>query len=106
MIDSPGREGSNGAVRMAIELADADPTGCPYQYRQRGQPEGRTIRTTGPRSWSARARLTHFVAGLGTSGTSDGCRDVLKEQNPDIKILGGRAPSGEQVEGLRSLEDG
>ncbi len=106
IIDSPGEEGSNGAVRMAIELADANPDWVfLYQYANEANPKAH-YRTTGPEIFSDVPDITHFVAGLGTSGTLLGVGTFLKEQNPDIKILAVEPPSGEQVEGLRSLEDG
>ena len=106
IIDSPGAEGSNGAVRMAIELADQHPDWVVlYQYCNEANPKAH-YRTTGPEIFRDVPEITHFVAGLGTSGTLLGVGTYLKEQNPDIKVLAVEPPSGEQVEGLRSLEDG
>jgi [CysO sulfur-carrier protein]-thiocarboxylate-dependent cysteine synthase len=106
IIDSPGAEGSNGAVRMAIELADQNPDWVfLYQYGNEANPKAH-YRTTGPEIWADVPDITHFVAGLGTSGTLLGVGTYLKEQNPDIQILAVEPPSGEQVEGLRSLDDG
>ncbi|HTN99278.1 MAG TPA: pyridoxal-phosphate dependent enzyme [Microthrixaceae bacterium] len=106
IIDSPGEQGSNGAVRMAIELADANPDWVfLYQYANEANPRSH-YQTTGPEILRDVPDITHFVAGLGTSGTLMGVGTYLKEQNPDIKILAVEPPSGEQVEGLRSLEDG
>jgi cysteine synthase B len=106
IIDSPGEEGSNGAVRMAIALADEHPDWVfLYQYGNEGNPRAH-YRTTGPEIYRDVPDITHFVAGLGTSGTLMGVGTYLKEQNPEIQILAVEPPSGEQVEGLRSLEDG
>jgi len=106
IIDSPGEEGSNGAVRMAIALADENPDWVfLYQYGNEGNPRAH-YRTTGPEIYRDVPDITHFVAGLGTSGTLMGVGTYLKEQNPGIQILAVEPPSGEQVEGLRSLEDG
>jgi [CysO sulfur-carrier protein]-thiocarboxylate-dependent cysteine synthase len=106
IIDSPGEEGSNGAVRRALELADANPDWVfLYQYGNEANPKAH-YRTTGPEIWADVPDITHFVAGLGTSGTLLGVGSYLKEQNPDVKILAVEPPSGEQVEGLRSLDDG
>ncbi len=106
IIDSPGAEGSNGAVRMAIELADQHPDWVfLYQYGNEANPKAH-YRTTGPEIFLDVPEITHFVAGLGTSGTLLGVGTYLKERNPDIKVLAVEPPSGEQVEGLRSLEDG
>jgi cysteine synthase B len=106
IIDSPGEEGSNGAVRMAQGLADEHPDWVfLYQYANEANPKAH-YRTTGPEIWADVPEITHFVAGLGTSGTLMGVGTFLKEQNPAIKVLAVEPPTGEQVEGLRSLEDG
>jgi cysteine synthase B len=106
IIDSPGEEGSNGAVRMAQRLADEHPEWVfLYQYANEANPKAH-YRTTGPEIWADVPEITHFVAGLGTSGTLMGVGTFLKEQNPAIKVLAVEPPTGEQVEGLRSLEDG
>ncbi|MFM7069929.1 MAG: PLP-dependent cysteine synthase family protein, partial [Actinomycetes bacterium] len=68
IIDSPGAEGSNGAVRMAQELADEHPDWVfLYQYANEANPKAH-YRTTGPEIWADVPDITHFVAGLGTSG--------------------------------------
>ncbi len=106
VIPSPGEEGSNGAVRRAQALADENPEWVfLYQYGNEANPKAH-YRTTGPEIWKDVPDITHFVAGLGTSGTLLGVGTYLKEQNPDIKILAVEPPSGEKVEGLRSLDDG
>jgi cysteine synthase B len=106
IIDSPGAEGSNGAVRMAQALSEEHPEWVfLYQYANEANPKAH-YRTTGPEIWKDVPEITHFVAGLGTSGTLMGVGTYLKEQNPEIKILAVEPPSGEQVEGLRSLDDG
>ena len=106
IIPSPGEEGSNGAVRRAQKLADENPDWVfLYQYGNEANPRAH-YRTTGPEIWRDVPDITHFVAGLGTSGTLLGVGTYLKEQNPEVKVLAVEPPSGEQVEGLRSLEDG
>ncbi len=106
IIPSPGEEGSNGAVRRAQALAAEHPEWVfLYQYGNEANPKAH-YRTTGPEIWADVPEITHFVAGLGTSGTLLGCGTYLKEQNPDVKVLAVEPPSGELVEGLRSLEDG
>lgn len=106
IIPSPGGEGSNGAVRRAQKLAEENPDWVfLYQYGNEANPEMHYA-TTGPEILRDVPSVTHFVAGLGTSGTLMGVGRFLKEQNPDIKILAVEPPSGENVEGLRSLDDG
>ncbi len=106
VILSPGEEGSNGAVRMAQRLAKELPAVLMlYQY---GNPANVAAhyRGTGPELWRDCPEVTHFVAGLGTSGTLMGVGRYLKEQNPDIKVWAVEPPAGELVQGLRSLDDG
>jgi len=106
IISTPGAEGSNGAVRRAIALADEHPEWVfLYQYGNEANPRAH-YETTGPEIWADAPEITHFVAGLGTSGTLLGVGTYLKEHNPDVSILAVEPPSGELVEGLRSLEDG
>ena len=106
IIPSPGEEGSNGAVRRAQALAAEHPEWVfLYQYGNEANPKAH-YRTTGPEIFRDVPEITHFVAGLGTSGTLLGVGTYLKEQNPDMKVLAVEPPSGELVEGLRSLEDG
>jgi cysteine synthase B len=106
IIPSPGAEGSNGAVRRAIALAEEHPEWVfLYQYANEANPRAH-YRTTGPEIWRDVPEITHFVAGLGTSGTLLGVGTFLKEQNPAIRVMAVEPPSGEQVEGLRSLDDG
>ena len=106
IIDSPGEEGSNGAVRRAQALADEHPEWVfLYQYANEANPRAH-YEGTGPEIWRDCPDLTHFVAGLGTSGTLMGVGRFLKEQNPDIKLVAIEPPLGERVEGLRNLDEG
>ena len=106
IILSPGDEGSNGAVRRAQAMASDHPEWAfLYQYANEANPRAH-YETTGPEIWRDCPEVTHFVAGLGTSGTLMGVGTYLKEQNPDVKILAVEPPVGEQVEGLRNLEEG
>jgi cysteine synthase B len=106
IILSPGEEGSNGAVRRAQALAEEHPEWAfLYQYANEANPRAH-YETTGPEIWREVPDITHFVAGLGTSGTLMGVGTYLKEQNPAIKVMAVEPPAGEQVEGLRSLDDG
>ena len=106
IISSPGSEGSNGAVRRAQQLAEENPDWVfLYQYGNEANPEIHYT-TTGPEIFRDVPDISHFIAGLGTSGTLMGVGRFLKEQNPNIQILAVEPPAGENVEGLRSLEDG
>jgi cysteine synthase B len=106
LILTPGEEGSNGAVKRAMALAEEHPEYCfLYQYGNDNNPLAH-YEGTGPEIWRDCPEITHFVAGLGTSGTLMGTGKFLKEQNPNIKIIAIEPPLGERVEGLRNLDEG
>ena len=106
IIDSPGSEGSNGAVRLAQKLSSENPQWVfLYQYANPNNPLAH-YRTTGPEILNDVPEITHFVAGLGTSGTLMGVGRYLKEHKPDTQVWAIEPPSGEMVDGLRSLDDG
>ena len=106
VIFSPGSEGSNGAVRKAQELANEHPEWAfLYQYGNEANPQTH-YDTTGPEILRDCPDITHFVAGLGTSGTLMGVGTYLKERKPGVQVFAVEPPVGEQVEGLRSLDDG
>lgn len=106
IIDSPGSEGSNGAVRLAQKLSAQNPEWTfLYQYANPANPQAHYA-TTGPEILADVPEITHFVAGLGTSGTLMGVGRYLKEHRPGVQIWAIEPPSGEIVDGLRSLEDG
>jgi len=106
IIPSPGAEGSNGAVRLARQLADENPDWVfLYQYANEANPRAHYA-ATGPEILRDVPEITHFVAGLGTSGTLMGVGTYLKEQKADVQVLAVEPPSGELVQGLRNLDDG
>ena len=106
LILTPGEEGSNGAVRRAEQLAAQHPEWCLlYQYGNDANPRAH-YEGTGPEILRDVPDITHFVAGLGTSGTLMGVGRYLKEQNPDIQIIAVEPPLGERVEGLRNMDEG
>jgi cysteine synthase B len=106
IIDSPGSEGSNGAVRRAQSLSAEHPEWVfLYQYANPANPAAHYA-TTGPEIIDDVPEITHFVAGLGTSGTLMGVGRFLKEKKPDVQVWAVEPPSGEMVDGLRSLDDG
>ncbi len=106
IIPSPGAEGSNGAVRLARQLAEENPDWVfLYQYANEANPRAHYA-TTGPEILRDVPEITHFVAGLGTSGTLMGVGTYLKEQKADVQVFAVEPPSGELVQGLRNLDDG
>jgi cysteine synthase B len=106
IIDSPGSEGSNGAVRLAQKLsAENSDWVFLYQYANPANPMAHYT-TTGPEILRDVPEVTHFVAGLGTSGTLMGVGKYLKEHKPGTQIWAIEPPSGEMVDGLRNLDDG
>jgi cysteine synthase len=106
VISSPGDEGSNGAVRMAQRLVkEMDDVAFLYQYGNPNNPRAH-YEGTGPEIWRDCPEVTHFVSGLGTSGTLMGVGRFLKERSPAVQIWAVEPPAGEQVQGLRSLDDG
>jgi cysteine synthase B len=106
IVFSPGAEGSNGAVRLAQSLADDDPTVfMPYQYGNVANPDAHYA-TTGPEILDQVPEVDVFVAGLGTGGTLTGAGRYLKERRPGARIVAAEPLPGEQVQGLRSLDEG
>ena len=107
IIESPGSEGSNGAVRMARVLAAEHPEWVfLYQYGNLANPKAH-YEGTGPEILRDCPGVTHFVAGLGTSGTLLGVGRFLQEKLGDaVSIWAVEPPAGELVDGLRNLDDG
>ena len=106
IISSPGEEGSNGAVRLAQKIAEENPDWVfLYQYENDANPRVH-FETTGPEILRDCPEITHFVAGLGTSGTLMGVGTYLKQQRPEVRIYAVEPPTGELVQGLRSIDEG
>jgi len=107
IIESPGPEGSNGAVRMAQGIAEEHPEWVfLYQYGNPANPKAH-YEGTGPEILRDCPGITHFVAGLGTSGTLLGVGRFLREKLGDaVSIWAVEPPAGETVDGLRNLDDG
>ena len=106
IISSPAAGGSNEAVRVAKELAAANPEWVfLYQY---GNPANTAAHynSTGPEIFEDLPTITHFVAGLGTTGTLMGAGAYLREKNPDIQIIAAEPRYGELVYGLRNIDEG
>ena len=106
VIESPGEEGSNGAIRLAEKLAADDPSQrFLFQYGNPANPLAH-YEGTGPEIWRDCPEIDVFVAGLGTSGTLMGVGRYLKERKPGVQVVAVEPPAGELVQGLRSLDDG
>jgi [CysO sulfur-carrier protein]-thiocarboxylate-dependent cysteine synthase len=106
IVDSPGEEGSNGAVRLALELAERDPSYfMPFQYANEANPRAH-YEGTGAEIAEALDRVDVLVAGLGTGGTLMGTGARLRESFPDVVVAAAEPLPGELVMGLRSLDDG
>ncbi len=106
IVYSPGDQGSNGAVAMALDLAQRDASFyMPYQYGNPANPNAH-YHGTAVEILEELDEVTAFVAGLGTGGTLMGNGRRFKEEDPDTKIVAAEPLQGELVQGLRSLEDG
>ncbi|GAA2063577.1 cysteine synthase [Streptomyces cheonanensis] len=106
IISSPAAGGSNTAVRVAKELAAEHPEWVMlYQY---GNPDnaGAHYATTGPEILADLPSVTHFVAGLGTTGTLMGVGRYLREQRPEVRIVAAEPRYDDLVYGLRNLDEG
>jgi cysteine synthase B len=106
IIESPPDQGSNGAVQLALELAEDDSSFfMPFQYANEANPRAH-YEGTGAEIASALDRVDVLVAGLGTGGTLMGAGDRLRETFPDLVVAAAEPLPGEGVMGLRSLDDG
>ena len=106
IVMSPGGEGSNGAVRLALELAEREPRYfMPFQYANEANPRAH-YEGTGAEIVAALDRVDVLVAGLGTGGTLMGTGARLRESFPDVVVAAAEPVPGDPVMGLRSLDDG
>ncbi|MGH8829102.1 MAG: PLP-dependent cysteine synthase family protein, partial [Jiangellaceae bacterium] len=106
IISSPAAGGSNEAVRRAKLLAEEHPDWVLlYQYGNPANTDAHYV-TTGPELLADLPEITHFVAGLGTTGTLMGVGRFLRERVPDVSIVAAEPRYGELVYGLRNLEEG
>jgi cysteine synthase len=106
IISSPAAGGSNEAVRVAKGLAEEHPDWVMlYQYGNEANALAH-YETTGPELLEDLPTITHFVAGLGTTGTLMGVGRYLREQIPDVKIVAAEPRYGELVYGLRNIDEG
>lgn len=106
IVFSPGDEGSNGAVRLALELAEREPRYfMPFQYANEANPRAH-YEGTGAEIAEALDRVDVLVAGLGTGGTLMGTGERLRESFPEVVVAAAEPLPGDPVMGLRSLDDG
>jgi [CysO sulfur-carrier protein]-thiocarboxylate-dependent cysteine synthase len=106
IVTSPASEGSNGAVRLALRMAEADPGYyMPNQYGNEANPRAH-YEGTGAEIAQALDRVDVLVAGLGTGGTLMGAGERLRESFPDLVVAAAEPLQGDLVYGLRSLADG
>jgi len=106
IIESPGELGSNGAVRMAQEIAAQDDRYVMlFQYENEANPAAH-YEGTGAEIARDLGRVDAFVAGLGTGGTLMGTGRRLRETFPDVQVVAAEPLPGDPVMGLRSLDDG
>ena len=106
VIYSPAAGGSNEAVRVAKGLAAENPDWVMlYQY---GNPANALAHyeNTGPELLADLPSITHFVAGLGTTGTLMGVGRFFRDNKPDVSIVAAEPRYGELVYGLRNLDEG
>jgi [CysO sulfur-carrier protein]-thiocarboxylate-dependent cysteine synthase len=106
IVFSPAAEGSNGAVRLALRLAEGDSRFYMLnQYANDANPRAH-YEGTGAEIAEALPRVDAFVAGLGTGGTLMGAGERLRESFPDLVVAAAEPFQGDLVYGLRSLADG
>ena len=106
IIFSPAAGGSNEAVRVAKGLAAENPDWVMlYQYGNEANALAH-YETTGPEILADLPTVTHFVAGLGTTGTLMGVGRFLRERVPDVKIVAAEPRYGDLVYGLRNIDEG
>ena len=106
VVLSEGAKGSNGAVELALQMAERDASYyMPYQYGNEANPRAH-YEGTAPEILEELDEVAAFVAGLGTGGTLMGVGRRLKEEDPDTLVVAAEPMQGEDVQGLRSLDDG
>jgi cysteine synthase B len=106
IISSPAAGGSNQAVAMAKQLAAEHPDWVMlFQYGNEANARAH-FETTGPELLRDLPTITHFVAGLGTTGTLMGTGRYLRDKQPEIQIIAAEPRYGELVYGLRNIDEG
>jgi len=107
VVLTPAKEGTDGAIRKAHQLLKAEPTAY-YMPNQFENPNNvlAHYETTGPEIFSQTdGRIDVFVAGMGTAGTLMGVRNFLKEQKPQVRVVGIEPPEGHTIQGLKNMTE-
>ena len=107
LILSPAEEGTDGAIRLAHKIMNEEPDRyfMPNQFDNTANIFAH-YETTGKEAYEqTKGRITHFIAGMGTSGTLMGAGKRLKEYNKDIKIIGVEPIKGHRIQGLKNMTE-
>ncbi len=106
IISSPAAGGSNEAVRVAKELASENPDWVfLYQYGNPANAQAH-YESTGPELLEDLPTITHFIAGLGTTGTLMGTGRFFRDKKPEVEVIAAEPRYGELVYGLRNIDEG
>ena len=101
LIEVTKQQGMEGARDLALEMQQ---NGQGFVLNQFGNPDNVEAHylTTGPEIWAETGgKITHFVSSMGTTGTIMGVSKYLKEQNPDIQVIGLQPEDGASIAGIR-----
>jgi cysteine synthase B len=107
LILSPSEEGTDGAIRLAHKILSEDPDTyfMPNQFENNANVNAH-YETTGREIWEqTKGEITHFVAGMGTTGTLMGAGSRLREYNEEIKIIGAEPILGHRIQGLKNMSE-
>jgi len=107
VVLTPAKEGTDGAIRKAHELHDAEPDKyyMPNQFTNENNILAH-YETTGPEIFSqTNGEIDCFIAGMGTTGTLMGVYKFLKEKKPEVKVIGVEPPVGHAIQGLKNMKE-
>ena len=107
LVITPGQQSTDGAILRAFEIYNSDPEKY-YMPNQFDNPANvlAHYETTGPEIWrDTDGKVTHYIAGMGTSGTLIGVRNYLKEKNPEIQVIGIEPSEGHKIQGLKNMTE-
>jgi len=107
VVLTPAKEGTDGAIRKAHQLLDAEPDKyyMPNQFVNKNNVLAH-YETTGPEIFSqTNGEIDVFVAGMGTTGTLMGVYKYLKEKKPQVRVIGIEPPEGHTIQGLKNMTE-